>query len=258
MRIRKFGVGDINKNTHGTDMIIVEYNTYDDIVVEFQDEYKYRVHNTCGNFRRGEIKNPFDRTVYNVGYFGVGDYSWVNNQHIYDTWKDMLRRCYDPYKLNEARYVEYRDCFVCEEWKNFQIFAEWYDDNYYLVPGELMQLDKDILQSNNKIYSPETCLIVPKRINQLFIGVNRVKSDGLPNGCYVQHQTKEPYLQVTCNLNGTRYRSKVKYRLDQAEEAFMEYKRIKEKYIREIAEKYKIYLPKKVYDALINFRVLRN
>ena len=255
MRKRKFNIGDTRTNNYGTVMKIVEYITYDNIIVEFQDEYKHRVKNTCCNFIKGDIKNPYDRTVYNIGYFGVGDYSWSNHQQIYDAWKDMLRRCYDPYKLNENRYAGYRDCFVCNEWLNFQNFAKWYDDNYYDIPNESLQVDKDILSHGKKIYSPNTCLLVPGKINQLFIGVNIVKSDGLPVGCTINKRVKDPYIMVTCRCGNYRYLSKRKYKLDQVEEAFMDYKKVKEKYIQKVADEYAIYLPYKVYNALINYRL---
>lgn len=255
MRNRKFDVGSINKNNYGTEMKIIEYNTYDDIVIEFQDEYKYKVRNTCNNFIKGDIKNPYDRTVYGIGYFGVGDYSWLSDQRIYDAWKDMLRRCYDPYKLNENRYAEYRDCFVCDSWKNFQNFAKWYDENYYEVPNESMQVDKDILNNGSKLYSPETCLIVPKRINQLFIGVNLIKDDGLPIGCSINKRVKEPYIMVTCRCGDERYISKTHYKLDQVEQAFLDYKKVKEKYIQQIATKYAAYLPSKVYRSLMGYKL---
>lgn len=33
-----------------------------------------------------------------------------------------------------------------------------------------MAIDKDILLANNNIYSPLTCIIVPQRINLIFLG----------------------------------------------------------------------------------------
>lgn len=53
-------------------------------------------------------------------------------------------------------------------------------------------LDKDILVAGNKIYSPETCLFVPNRINSLLI--RGVKTGPLPLGVSMMHQTKIPLL----------------------------------------------------------------
>ena len=40
-------------------MKIVEYIDNNNIVVEFQDEYKFRVHNRYGNFKRGSIPHLY-------------------------------------------------------------------------------------------------------------------------------------------------------------------------------------------------------
>lgn len=38
-----------------------------------------------------------------------------------------------------------------------------------------MALDKDILNKGNKVYCPENCIFVPRRINNLFTKSNRVR-----------------------------------------------------------------------------------
>ena len=38
--------GEINHNSFGTKMIIIEYNNAKDIVVEFQDEFKFKKKNS--------------------------------------------------------------------------------------------------------------------------------------------------------------------------------------------------------------------
>jgi len=98
----------------------------------------------------------------------------------YVCWQHILERCYD-YKQRERHPAYYHICKICDEWLNFQVFAEWYDNNFYEVPTlGRMHIDKDILYPGNKIYSPETCIFVPQRINMLF--VNRPNKSGLPNG----------------------------------------------------------------------------
>ena len=37
-------IGETNISNEGCTMKIAEYNNYNDIIVEFQDEHKYRVH----------------------------------------------------------------------------------------------------------------------------------------------------------------------------------------------------------------------
>ena len=55
-------------------MKIVEYNGWGNIVVEFQDEHKYRKNTTYSNFKTGCIKNPYDKTVYGIAWIGEGKY----------------------------------------------------------------------------------------------------------------------------------------------------------------------------------------
>ena len=78
----------------------------------------------------------------------------------------MLERCYDT--EHSYKFPTYENCIVCDEWLNYQNFARWFDINYYEIEGEVMCLDKDILFKGNKIYSPKTCIFVPRGINNLF------------------------------------------------------------------------------------------
>lgn len=65
-------VGEINYNKNGTKMIIIKYNSYNDIIIEFQDEYRIKVNTRYGDFKKGNVKNPYDKTILNIGYIGMG------------------------------------------------------------------------------------------------------------------------------------------------------------------------------------------
>ena len=108
-----------------------------------------------------------------VGY--LGNTSTSKNKkvkHSYRIWLGMIRRCYNP-RGYDGKMVYYKDCSVCDEWLCYANFEKWYDDNYYEVNNEEMNLDKDILVKGNKIYSPNTCVFVPQRINSLFLKRNK-------------------------------------------------------------------------------------
>ena len=68
--------------------------------------------------------------------------------------------------------------------------GKWIENNYYEIEGETMCLDKDILCKGNKIYSRDTCVFVPQRINSLFTkcdnarGDNPIGVEDLPSGNY--------------------------------------------------------------------------
>ena len=162
-------IGEERLNNFGSKMIITRYKNAIDIDVYFP-EYDWTFKNSAyKEFKNGKIKCPYKRSVCGVGYIGEGKYKVKENgknTRVYDTWHDMLRRCYDS-KFHEKRPT-YVDCEVCEEWHNFQNFAKWYDNNYYEIEGERMHLDKDILVKHNKIYSSETCVFVPHAINSLW------------------------------------------------------------------------------------------
>lgn len=80
----------------------------------------------------------------------------------YKTWHNMMRRAYAPKKA-----AAYEDCSVCIKWHDYQEFAAWHSVQPYAF-GSDAELDKDILDPMNTVYSPEHCSVVPKLINQIF------------------------------------------------------------------------------------------
>lgn len=109
-----------------------------------------------------------NKLVYGVG---VNDYEGrvkINGKMIksYNTWKNMLERCYDDKLLK--KYPTYTDCTVCEEWLYFSNFKKWFDEHYRWdldEKGLRPCLDKDLLVKGNKIYSPDTCIFLPNSVN---------------------------------------------------------------------------------------------
>ena len=194
-------------------MKIIRCNSYYDITVQFQDEYKFERDTTYSNFKKGNVRNPYDKTVYGVGYLGEGKYKvYIDQDHlepVYNVWRTLLGRvCTEKHR---EQFPAYADCEVCEEWLNFQNFATWFYKHYYEIPGELMCLDKDILIKGNRIYSPETCIFVPSRINTLFVKSDKVRGN-LPIGVgyHKQHNKYRSYCNTT-DLNGNRNQKHLGY-----------------------------------------------
>lgn len=237
-------LGEIRENKFGTHMMIIRYGSSSDIDIEFLDEHHYvKKHTTYLNFKRGNIKNPFDRTIYNKGYVGVGNYKTrINGKDTipYIVWKNMMNRCYSEHDSYRSK-TYYLSAEVCEEWCNFQTFAQWYENHKYECEGRL-HLDKDILYPGNKTYSPYHCLLVPQRINMLFC--NKTNHRGLPNGIYKEG-----------NLYYARYNLKELGHCKTIEEAYDLYVRYKKAEIIKVAEEYKNIIPQKVYDALLNYDI---
>lgn len=249
-------LGEIRKNTFGTEMKIIEYKNAKNVVVEFQDEYKVTVRTIYKHFKSGQISNPYDKTVYNVGYIGEGKYKISKDNKstkCYATWKSILQRCYDAYYINKR--PTYIDCYVCEEWHCFQNFAKWYEENYYECNNERMELDKDILYKGNKIYSPQNCCFVPQRINTLFTKSNKTRGE-YPIGVSYYSITNE--LRVRCSIyenNRAKNKHLGYFPLNQVREAFDCYKCFKENYIKQVANEYKSLIPTELYNALYKWEV---
>ena len=163
-------VGLIFNNSYGTPYEVIEYLNNHEVYVKFLDEHGYVT--KCGfkECKKGTIKNPYDRTIYGLGFHGIGKdgkHLKTNNREGI-LWKNMFVRCYSESCL--ATTPTYANCEVCERWRSFANFL----DDLPLIDGYKewlinrdYQLDKDLKQQGvkNKIYSLETCCFVPSHIN---------------------------------------------------------------------------------------------
>lgn len=246
-------IGQEAYSNEGCLMKIVEYEDYHNIIVEFQDEYKFRQHTGYNCFKSGEVKNPYFKSVLGVACIGNATVA-VNRKAIqqYYEWRGMIRRCYDENSRHNNKC--YTDCTVCDEWLCYENFKKWYDENFYQIDEEKMCLDKDILLKGNKIYSPNTCIFVPIRINSLFTKGN-ARRGNYPIGVSKRNSSRyktEKYSSVCSIINGT---SKHLGYFDTPEEAFYCYKEFKENYIKQVADEYKDKIPQKLYEAMYNYTV---
>ncbi|UGO50751.1 HNH endonuclease [Bacillus phage vB_BanS_Sophrita] len=192
-----------------------------------------------------------ERLIHNVAYTGEGRHKTRENNKTsikYKTWHTMIRRCYDK-KLQE-RQPRYIGCTVCEEWLSFQNFGDWYDENFYTIDDFTMSLDKDILVKGNKVYSPETCIFVPKFINNLFTNNKNIERD-LPLGVIINKKTGKYKAQCSNGDGVTEYLGYFETQKD----AFLAYKTYKENLIRQIAEKHKEEIPRRLYNVMESYEI---
>ena len=113
--------GDVFTTKQGCKLKVIEYHNTKNILVEFQDNYKYRTTTSSHRIFRGGMKNPFHPSLFGVGFVGIGKHlASINGKDspLYITWRNMLSRCYNP-KYQETR-PSYKGCEVCREWHNFQ------------------------------------------------------------------------------------------------------------------------------------------
>lgn len=243
-------LGQHNISNEGLEMVINDYNGASDINIYFprydviQKGYTYR------KFLEGGIKCKVYPSLFGKAYIGIGEYkSSIDNKKTkcYKHWMHMLERCYsDAYK---AKFPAYENCTVCDSWLNYQNFAKWYDDNYYEVQGEKMCLDKDILSNGEKIYSPETCVFVPNKLNNIYTKSNASRGT-LPIGV-TYHKQKHKYIARLSKFN----KNVELGGYDTPQKAFNAYKQAKEKHVLEVANLYKSKIPDKLYNAMMDFKV---
>lgn len=257
--------GEINVSKEGCVIKIVEYNNANDIIVEFQEEHKYRTHTSYKHFKEGVCKNPFFASVFNHGYLGVDRNNKIpktaefkDGKNIltweYTKWKHMLIRCFDNgYK---EKYPTYKDVACCNRWLCFANFLEDLEilkQEYNWSEDEKLNLDKDILHKDNKVYSLENCIVVPQWINKLFIRRDAKRGD-CPIGVNYNKQYKK--YQALCSINGKQ--TSLGY-YNTTGQAFSAYKIAKEQEIKRVANDCvsKGYVTKdsRLYNAMISYQV---
>ena len=229
--------GEIHTNNDKEYLQIIQYNGVNDCTVKFEDgtilkNVKYH------NILSGGVKNNNRKSVFGVGYIGYGNYKASiksNHNKCYSIWRGMLQSCYYQYKEFN---ITYENVDVCDDWHNFQNFAKWFEENYI----EGWQLDKDLLCTDYKIYSPITCCFIPQEINCL------LKEQKETTGTVKVKNKYKSQISVDKIHNhiGT---------FDSLEDANKAYKEEKKKYVLSVAEQYKEQLNINVYHKLINYEV---
>ena len=237
-------IGEIRTMNCGYKAEIIEYKNANNITVRILETNEIIKNVIYKNFIKGAIKSHFSPTVYNWGIIGTESITDENGVILksYKVWNSMIGRCYG--KVYHKRNPNYIGCEVCDEWKFFNNFKKWFDENYYTLDNEDVQLDKDLicnnLGMNNKLYSPNTCLFIPKSINVKLTNLNKKnKFSILPNGKF-------------------RIKAKNKSRkevYDTYDEALTSYKEDRLLFIRKSLECYKDKIPFNVYNEIYNIKI---
>lgn len=180
--------------------------------------------------------------LYGVGISNKGSHPRNLQYFAYVAWLHMLRRCYDP---NYSHATFYKNCSVCDSWKTYQTFADWYVQQKGALFG--WEVDKDLLSFENKteqqVYSPEYCVLLPGRLNKVLISCKNKEELGFDeqNGRFYARCRDENSKKIRLGGYSTR---------QEATKAYIAYK-VQVLFI--LANTFKSHLDAKAFKTLTNF-----
>ena len=245
-------VGKVCKSKSSGDFKVLKYNGAIDIEIQFL-KTGYRKVAEMKEVRNGKVKDPYSPSVFGVGILGAKYPTRVNGVQTkeYELWYSMLRRCYsDSFKKKQPTY---EGCEVSDNFKCYEYFYEWCNKQVGFSNdgnGNPFHLDKDLLVKGNKVYSENTCVFIPREINQLLVKSTASRGEHLI-GVYWDKTKKAFIAMVSKNKRKQEYLGLFNTEI----EAFNAYKQTKESYIKELANKWKNKIDIRAYNALINYTV---
>lgn len=163
----------------------------------------------------------------------------------YEFWKRMLRRCTQKYW---DKFPTYKGCTVSENFKHYSYFYDWCQSQIGFS-SDGWHLDKDLLIKGNKLYSEDSCLFLPPKVNTLILNCKAHRGK-LPVGVCLEKSSGK--FTSDCQYEGRRKKIG-RYSTPQA--AFEAYKTFKESYIKQVAEQYKSQIDPRAYKALLEYEV---
>lgn len=241
--------GIIFKTKNYGDVVVLEYNNARDVTIKFLNTGNVRKTGTS-ELKKGEIRDNEAFPVYSVGVMDVPNEARRNVPipKEYSIWNGVRQRCYNE----NIRHLtpSYQEAEMSENFKRYSYFKEWCNKQIGF-DQDGWQLDKDILIKGNKIYSEDNCCFVPPEINTLILKADRIRGK-YPIGVYYDTSKTHKRFSARVSKNGKhkRFGSYLT-----PEEAFVVYKREKEKHIKEVANEWKDKIDPRVYEALMNWTI---
>ena len=250
-------LGEVKFNNQGSLMKIIEYNNANNIRIEFQDIYKTIIHTNYRCFSSGKPINPYCPSVFGIGVTGNKYPTQINNKQTkeYRTWVNILERCFN--KKHKEKHPTYKNVTCCDEWLYYENFYEWLhsQENFEKwYNGKRWAIDKDILVKNSKVYSPETCCLVPMNVNLLFTKCDIARGD-LPIGVSRNSVGTNIFRSICRNPFTNKQEFLGDYKTPEG--SFQAYKKRKEFYIKQVAqiEYSKGNIIKQCYEAMMEYEV---
>ena len=200
--------------------------------------------------------NKSNKLVQGIGNKGTTYPTWDGKVNLkeYKLWVDMLLRCTPKFWGNRPTYA---GTTCSENFKSYTFFYEWCQEQVGFgrkdEKGKSWQLDKDLLIKSNKVYSEDTCVFIPQRINKLLTKSNSARGE-YPIGVSLKKSSNK-YV-ANCRGLGGKYLHLGLF--TDVTEAFLAYKTFKESFIKGVANKYKEILDNRAYNALMEYEVNEN
>jgi len=240
-------VGKVFPSNNYGNFEILEYNAVNDVKIRFLE--------TCftdtvfvDQVRTRRVRDYMKPLILGKGIVGAKLSKEDRKHKAYKNWVRILKRCYDENQRH--KHPTYLGCTVSELFLTYTNFRDWYVKQKNWDNPDFV-LDKDLLSpKDNKVYSEETCVFLPKEVNSLLtttkarrgnlpIGVCKPKKDGQKFRVRICKDGKDIELGTFNNI----------------EEAFLVYKAAREDYLKEKANQWRDQLDIRAYDALINYQV---
>ena len=241
-------VGKICKSKSSGDFKILKYNGSKDVVIQFL-KTGYETLARLDNIRNGKVKDPYSPSVFGIGTVGtkypISEGDVLTKEYM--LWYNMLRRCYSD--NSKKKNPTYEGCEVSNKFKSYEYFYEWCHNQIgFGVDG--FELDKDLLVKGNKVYSEDSCIFIPKNINLLLTKCEASRGKHLIGVSW--SNTNNAFVAMVRKNKG---KSEWLGLFKTEPEAFNAYKKAKENYLKEQANKYKSQIDLRAYNALMNYEV---
>ncbi|MBQ7920303.1 MAG: hypothetical protein IJ324_10240 [Lachnospiraceae bacterium] len=247
----------------------------EDLVVDtFLVKYKgrFKVWHKDGDESNNWYKNLLTVSTKDYADLKAGKITWqeLNLEQEYIEYENKASaeayKVYDGIKARCGDTVDNDNIGSCYDksvmWQGWlddpRAFVKWYLEHYYECDGESMAVDKDLFGDGSGIYHPNFCCILPQGLNNLLVNSKKHYKEGetpenvLPLG--VRYNDKKGKFYAEMQFTGTE-RTIPLSEWDTPEEAFAEYKMMKQADICLVVAKYKENIPDYIYDRFLKVEV---
>ena len=241
-------VGKVCKSLNSGDFKILKCNDARNVEIQFLNT-GFEALVELGNIKSGKVKDPYSPSVYGIGIVGtkylISEGGVLTKEYM--LWKSMLQRCYsDAYQKKRPTY---EGCKVSDNFLYYEYFYEWCHKQIGFNNKD-WQMDKDLLIKGNKVYSEDSCIFLPREINQLLVKCTASRGKYLIGVCWCN--TKKAFVaRVSKNKGKQEFLGYFNTEI----EAFKAYKQAKESFVKEQAKKWKSQIDDRAYEALMNYTV---